>query len=267
MIATAAVARRELYAYLLSPTGYLVAALFLFFSSLVYFAAAPLLLGSGFAPGQPASLRLFFQIGIWVLFLIVPALSMRTVSEELRSGTIETLMTAPVSEGQVVLGKFLGAMGFLVLMLLPTAIYVAALERYGRPDYGELACGYAGLLLVGAAFLASGILASTLTSSQVLAYLGTVFFWLILLVATMVLPYAATLADGFADRAGAGSALDRILEPLPAAARFLAAGNPLARARGFVIGLVDSFSVVYFASITAAFLVAAVRSLGMQRWQ
>jgi ABC-2 type transport system permease protein len=262
---TLAITRRELASYLLSPVGYLVTGLFLFFTALVYFAVAPLLVGSGFSAGQPASLRLFFEIAVWVLFILGPALSMRTISEELRQGTFETLVTAPVSDTQVILGKFLGAFGFLVVMLLPTLVYVAVLERFGRPDYGELLCGYLGLLLVGAAYLASGILASTLTSSQMLAYITTFFFWLILLLATMVLPLLAGLAEGLAGRTDNSPTLDAALEWLEATARFLSAGNPIARTRGFVIGLVDSFNIVYFLSFTLLFLLAAVKALRMRR--
>lgn len=266
MSATLAIARRELFSYLHTPVGYLVAALFVFFTATVFFAAAPLLVGAGFSQGQPASLRAFFAVGVWVFFFIGPALSMRTISDEIRSGTLESLMTAPVRESQVILGKFFGAFGFLVLMLLPSALFVAALARYGRPDYGEVLCGYLGLLLVGAAYLASGILASTFTGSQVLAYVTTIFFWLILLLATMVLPYLASIAEGLVGRPGNSAGLDAVLGWLEGAARFLAAGNPITRMRGFIIGLVDTFNIVYFVSFTVVLLVAATRSLGLRRW-
>jgi len=216
---------------------------------------------SGFSQGQPASLRLFFEIGMWVFFVIGPAVSMRTISEELRLGTFETLMTAPVSEAEVILGKFFGSLGFLVLVLLPTAVYVIALEWYGRPDYGEVMCGYLGLLLVGAAYLATGIFASTLTSSQVLAYLMTVFFWLILLLTTMGLPLLASWTQRLPVGGGEPG-----FDWLGGIARFSAQGNPLLRARGFVIGLVDTFNIVYFLGFTVVFLVAAAKSLGLRRW-
>lgn len=262
----AAIARRELASYLLTPTGYVIAALFLFFTSLVYFVVAPLLLTTGFTQGQPASLRMFFQIGIWVLFLIAPAISMRTFSEELRLGTLESLMTAPVTDTHVVVGKFAGALGFLVIMLLPTLIFVYALERFGRPDYGELACGYLGLILVGGAFLASGVLASVLTSSQALAYILTVFFWMIFLLGTGALPKLASVAEGLSGRPGNSAQLEWILHKGRALASFLAVGNPMTRAHGFIIGLLDTFNIVFFVSFAAVFLVVAVKALGMRRW-
>lgn len=266
MSATIAIARRELRSYLFSPVGPLLIALFVFFTALVYFAAAPLLVGGGFSEGQPASLGLFFEIGVWVFFFVGPAISMRTLSEETRLGTLEMLMTAPVGETQVILGKFAGAFGFLVVMLVPTAVFVFALEQFGRPDYGEVACGYLGLLLVGAAYLASGILASTLTSSQMMAYLTTIFFWLILLLATVALPRLAPLAEGLAARPGNGPLLDAILPRVDAAASILTLANPLTRVHGFIIGLVDTFNIVYFLSFTAVFLVAASRVLASRRW-
>jgi len=264
--AVMAIARRELFSYLLSPAGYAVTAIFLFFTSLVFFAAAPLLTGSGFAPGQPASLRMFFEVGVWVFFIIGPAISMRTISDEVRLGTLETLMTAPIGEGQIILGKFLGSFGFLFVMLIPTVVYVFALERFGRPDYGEVACGYLGLLLVGAAYLASGILASTFTSSQVLAYILTIFFWLALLLATMMLPFLAALAETRFGGAESSEVVQRLLGWFQTAAAFLSEGNPVTRMRGFIVGFLDTFNIVYFVTFTVVFLVAASRSLGLRRW-
>ena len=265
MTALLAISRRELLAILLAPTGAIVAALFLFFTSLVYFVLAPLI-DAGFSQGQPASLRLFFEIGIWVFFLIAPAISMRSISEELRLGTYEMLMTAPVRESQVILGKFLGSLGFLIVMLLPTIAYVIALAKFGRPDFGEIACGYLGLILIGAAYLATGMLASTLTSSQVLAYIGTAFFWLILLLATMALPHLAAALRSLAEQPDTSEIVSSFLRGLESAASLLSTLSPMARVRDFVNGLADSFNVAYFVVFTSVFLVVAVRSLEMRRW-
>jgi ABC-2 type transport system permease protein len=266
MSVTLVIARRELASFFRSPVGYVVTGLFLFFTALVFFGAAPVLVGSGFSQGQPASLRLFFQIGVWVFFVVGPAISMRTISEEVRLGTLESLMTAPITETQIILGKFLGSFGFLVTMLLPTVLFVVALEIHGRPDYGELLCGYLGLLLVGAAYVATGILASTLTSSQVLAFVSTIFFWLIVLLVTMVLPTLGALAEGLAGRPGNGPTVELMLRWFSDIAAFLAVGNPMTRVRGFVIGLVDTFNIIYFVSFTTVFLVASIKALGLRRW-
>ena len=230
------IAARELPAYLLSPAGYVITALFLLITGFLFAFA-------GFEQGQTASLRPTFDVITWVLLFICPAVAMRTISEELRSGTFEALMTAPVTEAEVVMGKFLGSAAFLVLMLLPTGMYVVALELYGRPDYGELLCGYLGVILAGAAYLAGGILASTLTSSQVVAFLVSVFFWVALVFSTKLLP--ARLDDNWAE-------IVRALDP------DLRLGN-------FSIGLLDTSDVVYFLSMTALFLTAAVKSLQVRR--
>ncbi|MCH8315940.1 MAG: ABC transporter permease subunit [Planctomycetes bacterium] len=230
------IAARELPAYLLSPAGYVVTALFLLITGFLFAFA-------GFEQGQTASLRPTFDVITWVLLFICPAVAMRTISEEFRSGTFEALMTAPVTEAEVIMGKFLGSAAFLILMLLPTGIYVVALELYGRPDYGELLCGYLGVILAGAAYLAAGILASTLTSSQVVAFLVSVFFWVALVFSTKLLP--ARLDDNWAE-------LVRALDP------DLRLGN-------FSIGLLDTSDVVYFLSMTALFLTAAVKSLQVRR--
>ncbi len=231
-----AIAARELPAYLLSPAGSVVTALFLLITGFLFAFA-------GFEQGQTASLRPTFEVITWVLLFVCPAVAMRTISEELRSGTFEALMTAPVTEAQVIMGKFLGSAAFLILKLLPTGMYVVALELYGRPDYGELLCGYLGVILAGAAYLAGGILASTLTSSQVVAFLVSVFFWVALVFSTKLLP--ARLDENWAE-------LVRALDP------DLRLGN-------FSIGLLDTSDVVYFLSMTALFLTAAVKSLQVRR--
>ena len=160
-------------------------------------------------------------------------------------------MTAPVRSGAIITGKFLAALGFLIVLLAPTLLFVVALEVYGRPDYGELACGYFGVILAGSAYLASGVLASTLTSSQVVAYLVTVFFWLILLLLTSLLPQVQLLPAVWRD----------------AWSDVLFALDPSARLRGFAIGLIDTADVVYFCSLTILLLVASVVSLDARRWR
>jgi ABC-2 type transport system permease protein len=165
-------------------------------------------------------------------------------AEEYRLGTFETLMTCPVREGEIVLGKFLGALALLALMLLPTLVYVVVLEIYGRPDYGELVCGYLGLLLAGSVYLASGLLASTLTVSQPVAFLVALFFWLTIGFAAKLLP----------------SHLD------DSTARIVFALDPDLRLGDFTIGLVDTSNIVYFLSLTALFLLASVAALQGRRW-
>jgi ABC-2 type transport system permease protein len=242
--AAAAIAGRELRAYFLSPGGYVVAALYLLLNGIFFVRLV-------FNQGDVAALRVIFAINMYVFALICPAVTMRMISEEVRLGTIEMLMTSPVRTAEIVLGKFAAALGFLVLLLLPTLVFVAALEVYGRPDYGELACGYLGVILAGSAYLASGMLASSLTASQVVAYLITVFFWLILLLSAGLLPQAQFLPAAWRE------AWSGVLFGL----------DPSLRLRDFAIGLIDSSDIVYFCSLTALLLIAAVKSLDVRRWR
>lgn len=232
------IASRELRAYYLTPGGYIIAALFLLICGGVFFFV-------GFAPGEIASMRSVFGLGTWMLAFIAPAVTMRLFSEEFRLGTLEMLMTSPVREAEVVLGKYLGALGFLLLMLVPTLVFVLALEIYGRPDYGEMATGYLGLILAGSAYLASGLLASTLTASQPVAFLLAFFFWMVLGLGTKILP--AHVSDQWAT--------------------IVFALDPETRLRDFTIGLVDTSNVVYFVSLAAVFLVAATLSVQARRWR
>ncbi len=264
MSATTAIARRELLGYLLTPAGYIIVAVFMLATALMYFLWG-MLWGGGFNQGDPASMRMVFSGGIFIFLFVAPAISMRTLSDEYRMGTIESLLTCPVSETQIVIGKFLGSFGFLLAMLVPTAVYVIALEMYGRPDYGELACGYVGMMLAGGAFLATGLLFSTLTNSQVLAYLVTLFFWLILLLASKGLPKLAAMSANWQGAADRGTAMEVVQNLSARAGRFIGAADPQQAVQGFAVGLIDSYNVVYFLGFTIVPLVLAIVFLHVRR--
>ncbi|HLL89715.1 MAG TPA: ABC transporter permease, partial [Tepidisphaeraceae bacterium] len=155
------IAKRELSSYFYSPIAYVAMFLFL--------VAAGFAFWDDFQPGQPAALRSVFDWMVWFLVFIVPVLCMGLLAQEWATGTVETMMTAPVDESDVVLGKFLGSVSFFVILLLPTLIYVLLLRIYARPDYGPIFSGYVGILLVGMLFIAIGLFCSSLTRSQVVA--------------------------------------------------------------------------------------------------
>jgi len=158
-----AVASRELRSYFLSPLAYVVIALFLALSGYLF----ALIL----ANGRQASLQGLVQ-NVSVLYLfIVPAISMRLLAEEQRSGTIELLLTNPVQEWEIVTGKFLASLLLVVVMLALTALYPLFLYIFGSPDTGPIITGYLGILLQAAAFLSVGLWASSLTSNQIVAAL------------------------------------------------------------------------------------------------
>ena len=161
---------REFRAYFFSPIAYIVAALLLLVNGGVFWLIVSFLNDPRSQIGAP--LELFFgqTIFFWLILLfIAPVLTMRLLSEERRSGTIEVLMTAPVTEGQVVTGKYLAALLFYIFLWLATVTYPLLLSYYSEVDWGPVASGYLGVVGIGALFLSVGIFASALTRSQLVA--------------------------------------------------------------------------------------------------
>lgn len=239
MIAVLTIARRELSSYLRTPAGWVIIALFLLLTGLVF---ARFIL----VPGRPAGLRDFFAVSGWLLLPVAPAVSMRLLAEELRSGTIESLLTAPVSGAGVVIGKFLGALAFLIGMLAPTGVYVIILERTATLplDLGPVLSGYLCLILTGALYLAIGTLASSLTPNATLAFLISLFT----ILGLMLAPTAA--------------------EFLPDAARpLMYALSVPDRIGDFAKGVIDTSHIVFFVTLAAWFLVLAGCALELRRWR
>lgn len=170
---TARIAWRELASYFRSSIGWVTMSLYLLLSG-VWIAFATI------RPGEPATLRAFFGVSQWILLIVAPAISMRLIADEKRTGTFESLVTAPVADWQVVVGKYLGAVGFLIAMLCPTLLYVALMGLIADPDPGPIISGYVGLLLVGMLYLSFGLFTSALTENQIVSLLSTVFFFVIL---------------------------------------------------------------------------------------
>src|SRR5580704_8966127 len=121
------IARRELTSYFCSPIAYVAMALFLLASGIFFW--------DDFTPGQPVEMRHVFDWMVWILVFITPVLGMGLLSQEWTSGTIETLMTAPVEDAEVVVGKFLGSLAFMTVLVGPTLIYVLMLATYGKVDF------------------------------------------------------------------------------------------------------------------------------------
>ncbi len=198
-----------------------------------------------FLPEKPAEMRSVFLWLVWILIVIVPAISMRLVSEEKRSGTIEAIVTLPISDAALIMGKWLGAMIFFVVLLLPTLCFPAVLEIWANPDYGPIMTGYVGLLLVGSLYLAIGTFASVLTRNQIIAFLVSVFIILMLTVIPFFLP--------------------RFLSPNMAEVVLYINVNH--QYDDFAKGIIDTSDLVYFISTTVMFLVLAVKALESRRWQ
>ncbi len=160
------IAKKELQSYFDSLIAYILLVLFLGFSGFFTW-----LYGSDiFITGQ-ASLQSFFGIAYWTLFFFTPALTMRLLAEEKKTGTLEMLLTKAVTDRQVVAGKFLAAFLLVVLALAFTFPYVATLANIGDIDAGQILCGYAGLALMSGAYISIGLYASSQTSNQIVSFL------------------------------------------------------------------------------------------------
>ena len=234
----ATVTGRELGAYFLSPIAYAVNAIFLFACGLAFG------LGTFFNGGE-ASLRSMFEFWIvLILVFVLPMLTMRLVSDELRIGTIETLMTAPVTETDIVLGKFLGAFAFFLILLVAILLYPLLLSMYGSIDLKLLLCHYIGLVLLGALYIAVGLFFSACTKHQVIAVL--ISFALLALM-TFASHALAQKVEGWPRV---------VLQQLSVRTHF---GE-------FVRGMLDLNHVVFFLTTTGFFLFLTVKRLEMRRW-
>ena len=167
------ITKRELRSFFDSLIAYILLVLFLGFSGLFTW-----LYGSDiFIVGQ-ASLQSFFGIAYWTLFFFIPALTMRLLAEEKRSGTLELLLTKAVTDRQIVVGKFLAALFLILIALAFTLPYVITLSNIGNLDNGGVICGYFGLVLMSAAYISIGLFASSITHNQIVAFLGALFIGL-----------------------------------------------------------------------------------------
>lgn len=167
------IAKRELASFFDSLIAYIMLVLFLGFSGFFTW-----LLGSDiFFVGQ-ASLESFFNVAFWTLFFFIPALTMRLIAEEKKTGTIELLLTKAVSDRQLVCGKFLGTLMLVAIALLFTLPYVITLSTIGDIDAGQIFCGYLGLILMSCMYTSIGIYASSVTNNQIVAFLSALFIGL-----------------------------------------------------------------------------------------
>jgi len=237
----ALIARRELAAYLRTPSGYIIAAAVLLIDGLLYNAFA---LGAG-AKLSSEVLEAFFFISSGTTMIAAVFLSMRLLAEERQAGTITLLFTSPVREGQIVAGKFLSAFLFLAAITLLSIYMPALIFVNGKVSLGHIAAGYLGLLLLGGAALALGLLGSALARSQlVAAVLGAVF------VVTMLVCWL----------------LSRVADPpLATIIQYLSLWD--AHFRQFQVGVLRLSDVVFYASVVYFSLLASTRVLQGQRWQ
>ena len=241
-----AIFERELRAYFFSTMAWVVLAFLLLINGYV-FAIILSFLTDPMSPGSATPMRLFFgdTFFFWMVILfIVPVLTMRLLSEERKSGTIESLMTAPVNEAQVVLGKYLAALAFYVFLWLPTLVYVLLVAQHSTVDWGPIASGYLGIFGIGSVFIAVGLFGSSFTKNQIVAAVVTfamlMFFFAIYFVDSLV----------------TSQAIKDILSYM----------NLLQHMEEFGKGIVDSRRLVYYLSTSVLFLFLTSRILAAKKW-
>lgn len=171
-----AILKKEINTFFASPIGYLVIAVFLVLCGLFLW----IFKGEyNVLDGGLANLSAFFLLAPWVLLFLVPAVTMRSFSDEKKQGTLELLLTKPIIIFQIVLGKFFGAFTLIILALLPTLLYVFAIYQLANPvgniDIGSILGSYFGLLFLVAAYTAIGVFASALTNNQIIAFIVAIF--------------------------------------------------------------------------------------------
>jgi ABC-2 type transport system permease protein len=238
MEATLAIARRELRTFFASPIAYVVLGGFLLLAGWLYFSTL-------FLAGQ-ASLRAFFGIAPVLFVVLVPAITMRAVAEERKSGTLELLLTLPMEDWQIVLGKFLAALGMVSVGLawtLPYPLTVAALTAPGVGfDWGPVFAGYLGLLLLAASFIGLGLWVSALSRNQIVAF-----------IVALVLCFALAFVDKFAVLLP--ESLGQVLEYVSVDYHF----ENIAR------GVLDTRDLLFYLSLTTLGLVLTTRALSSAR--
>lgn len=233
-----AIARREFLAFFRLPLGWVVTAM------LAALSGAVVAIGI-LEPGRPASMRPFFIVAVHLLLPTVPAISMRLLSEEARTGTLEPLLATPIGSVSLVLGKFFGGWLFLLAALTPTLLLAATVFGFAEPapDPGPVLAGYLAIISLGALYLAVGLAVSALTDSQTLAYLGSFILLLALIVGTSILPNM--LPQPWSSWIAALSLTERIADASK--------------------GVIDLSDQVFFAGWTAVFLTAASGAVEVRR--
>lgn len=227
--------RREVRSYFNSPVAYVVIIVFLsivgwFFTNTMFLM-------------NIASMRVMFELIPIVFLFFVPAITMRLLAEERKSGTLELLTTKPVRDVEIILGKFLAAWALMGATLAPTLLYVIVIGSIGELDPGPVITGYLGLLLMGGVYIALGILASSLTENQIVAFITSFLMVLALFMLDKVLMYVPGTFAG-------------TLEYLGIDHHF---GN-IAR------GVIDSRNIIYFLSLLGFSLYLATVSLERRKW-
>jgi ABC-2 type transport system permease protein len=249
-----AIAHKELKSYFASPIAYVVIGLFALMFGFFYYTLLGIFIEQGMrmmglqgGPTQNVNDQmirpLFLNASVLLLF-VLPMITMRTYSEEKRSGTIELLLTAPLTDFQIIMGKFLGAMALYAAMLAVTFVHVGVLFAFGTPEWLPIVTGYLGLLLMGGCFISVGLLISSFTRNQIVAVMATFAVFLLLWVINWAGPLTGPRTSAVLDYLSITSHLD-----------------------DFTRGVIDTKHVVYYVSFIAFGLFLTARSVDTERWR
>jgi ABC-2 type transport system permease protein len=250
-----AIFRRELMYFFNSTVAYVVIMVFVlvagyfFYNLLGYFNLASIQAMQNPTGARGLNLTegvvrpLFGNISV-ILLLVLPLLTMRLLSEERKSGTAELLFTFPISDWDVLLGKYLATMTVFAVMLGLTALYPLVLYKYASPEPGPIVTGYLGLFLIGAAYIAMGTFFSSLSDNQLVAGVSTFGCGLLFLVIAWLSPFVS-----------------------PAAAIVLGQLSIIEHYDSFSKGVLDSNDIIYYLNFTAFFLFLSSRALDSNRWR
>jgi ABC-2 type transport system permease protein len=249
-----AIAHKELKSYFASPIAYVVIGLFALMFGFFYYTLLGIFIEQGMrmmglqgGPTQNVNDQmirpLFLNASVLLLF-VLPMITMRTYAEEKRSGTIELLLTAPLTDFQIIMGKFLGAMALYAAMLAVTMVHVGVLFAFGQPEWIPIATGYLGLLLMGGCFISVGLLISSFTRNQIVAVMATFAVFLLLWVINWAGPLTGPRTSAVLEYLSITSHLD-----------------------DFTRGVVDTKHVVYYVSFIAFGLFLTARSVDTERWR
>ena len=240
-----AIAWRELSSYFVSPIAYILIAAYLVVIALIF--------NFSVLASQRAELEPLFGSMTFVLLFFCPVITMRLISEEARSGTLETMLTLPITDAELAVGKFIGGFAFFVALHVPTLVFVYVIGRQASLDYGTIAASYGGLLLMGTLFISVGLFISSLTENQVIAaFLG--------IVANLALLLTGTLGRLIR----AESTIFGLEVDLGAMIRYASVGEHYL---DFTRGIVSSQHVLYYITVSVFFLFLTVRMLESHRWR
>jgi ABC-2 type transport system permease protein len=247
-----AIADRELRSYFASPIAYIIVGFFLLPFGVFFYLYLAAFVRQGLQQAQFGGamninqnvIRYVLQNASVIILFIMPMITMRTYSEEKRSGTIELLLTSPLTDVEIILGKFFGALGLYIAMLSVTLPYMGILFYYGNPEWRPLVAAYLGLLLMGGAFVSLGLLISSTTNNQIVA--GIVSFVVFLLL---------WIVGWFAD--SAGPTIGPITSWLSITEHF----------DDFSKGIIDTKHVLYYLSLITFGLFLTAKSVDTERWR